>query len=113
MIMYRDARAKLDALKKDFPQAFSNRLLFTEVQRLFELYTFKLSARREISGLFSEMARLKDTSDINVDADEDLTPIDASSGSPICTLSTNQTVQFVETDSKSLPTLTRSRSWDQ
>ena len=53
-----DSLKKLNQLRNQNPDAFSSRVYAT-VHRIFEGYTFKLTARREIIGLFPAEAMLK------------------------------------------------------
>lgn len=50
---------QLEKLKKSNPEVFLNRTLYSEVHRILESYTFKLSARREVLAFFPKKARLK------------------------------------------------------
>lgn len=59
VILYRDSKNKLEALKKSDPELFTRRTIYVEVQRMFEAYTYKLNCRREIVNLFSMDAMMK------------------------------------------------------
>lgn len=59
VILYRDCKVRLENIKKDYPQVFSNRQLYVEVLKILESYTFKLTARRDIINLFSDEAKKK------------------------------------------------------
>ena len=60
MIVYRDSKAQLDTLRRLHPELFAQRRLYLQVQALLESYAFKLPVRREVLGLFSEAARLRE-----------------------------------------------------
>lgn len=60
VILYKECKAKLEAIKKQYPQIFAKRSLFLEVMRLLDSYTFKLTARRDLINLFSDSAKKKD-----------------------------------------------------
>jgi hypothetical protein len=59
VIIYRESKARLEQLKKEFPALFSKRALYVEVLKMLDNYTFKLVARREVLKLFSQDAKLK------------------------------------------------------
>lgn len=57
--MYRESKSRLEAMRRDRPEIFSKHSLYVDVHRLLESYSFKLTARKDILGLFTEAARLK------------------------------------------------------
>ncbi len=59
VILYRDCKSRLENMKKENPHLFASRHLYVEVLKILESYTFKLTARRDIIGLFSEEAKKK------------------------------------------------------
>lgn len=59
VIVYRECKARLEHIKRDHPDLFSQRSLYAQVHRMLESYTFKLTARREVLALFSDDARVK------------------------------------------------------
>lgn len=59
VIVYRECKARLDYIKREHPELFTQRALYAQVHRMLESYTFKLTARREILALFTEDARIK------------------------------------------------------
>jgi hypothetical protein len=59
VILYRECKVRLEAIKKENPELFGRRSLFLEVMRILECYTFKLTARRDIVNLFSDTAKQK------------------------------------------------------
>lgn len=63
MIVYRECKSRLDHLKREHPELFAKRSLYANVHRMLESYTFKLTARRDITALFAADAKQRDTVD--------------------------------------------------
>lgn len=59
VILYRDCKARLDSIKREYPDLFHSRALFLDVMRVLDSYSFKLTARRDISSLFTDQAKMK------------------------------------------------------
>lgn len=59
VVLYRECKARLDAIRRQNPQVFDKHSLYVDVHRILESYSFKLTARRDILALFSTTARLK------------------------------------------------------
>ncbi len=62
VILYRDCKSRLENIKKEHPHVFNKREVYVEVLKILEAYTFKLTARRDIIGLFTDEAKKKPTS---------------------------------------------------
>jgi hypothetical protein len=50
---------RLELLKKENPEIFQRRSLYSEVMKILESYNFKLTARRDILGLFADVSKIK------------------------------------------------------
>jgi hypothetical protein len=59
VILYRECKARLETIRREHSELFDKHSLYCDVHRLLESYNFKLAARREILGFFSETARIK------------------------------------------------------
>ena len=53
VILYLESKTKLIRLRDAHPDVFGNRRVYATVHRMFEFYTFKLSARRDVVALFT------------------------------------------------------------
>jgi hypothetical protein len=60
VIVYRECKSRLDHLKREHPELFAKRSLYVNVHRMLDSYTFKLTARRDITALFTADAKQKD-----------------------------------------------------
>jgi hypothetical protein len=59
VILYRESKNRLEALKRDRPEIFNKHSLYVDVHRILESYNFKLTARKDVLNLFTEAARVK------------------------------------------------------
>ena len=57
--------AKLENMKRNTAAVFSSRNLFIAVNQLLANFTFKLTIRRVIIGMFSQTAKLIDNDKLN------------------------------------------------
>ena len=61
VILYSESKNKLIRLREAHPDVFGNRRVYATVHRMFEFYTFKLAARRDVVALFTPFASLDST----------------------------------------------------
>lgn len=59
VILYADSKSKLEAIRSQRPEVFSNRQLYLATRYLLDNYTFKLSARRDIFSMFPTEAKCR------------------------------------------------------
>lgn len=59
VLVYWECKHRLEELKRNNPELFDSRKLYCQAQHMMECYTFKLPVRREILGLFSDLAKRK------------------------------------------------------
>ncbi len=57
--MYKDSKNRLEALRREHPELFQSRVFFVKVMQLLDTFTFKLTLRREVIALFSDVAKRK------------------------------------------------------
>lgn len=59
VILYRECKARLYALRDANNESFSNRSLYLDVLNILDSANFKLAARRDIMDLFLQGAKLR------------------------------------------------------
>jgi hypothetical protein len=82
-ILMKECKARLEVIRKEHPEVFSSRSLYSDVMRIFDSYTFKLNVRRDLVNMFSEAAKMKHAPNISTSHNNTIQESEEESNSPL------------------------------